>query len=78
MITQNIMNTRLHQIRTVALTTHLVMPEGQPSDAFLQEATHGLHHRFQIENVTTMQLVRAQFCQLCENTSAAAIKALHP
>ena len=35
-----------------ALTAHLVMPEGQPGDAFLQEATHGLHDRFEIEHVT--------------------------
>ena len=77
MITQNTMNTPLHQIRTVALTAHLVMPEGQPGDAFLQEATHGLHHRFEIENVT-LQVVSARFCQPCEKASAAPIKALHP
>jgi Co/Zn/Cd efflux system component len=56
-----------------ALTVHLVMPEGQPGDAFLQEATHGLHDRFEIEHVT-LQVERAQFCQPCERTSTATTK----
>ena len=59
-----------------ALTAHLVTPEGQPGDALLQEATHGLHDRFDIENVT-LQVVRVQFCQPCKKASAAAIEPLH-
>ena len=59
-----------------ALTAHLVTPEGQPGDAFLQQTTHGLRDRFDIENIA-MQVVRAQFCQPCEKASAAAIKPLH-
>ena len=48
-----------------ALTAHLVMPEGQPGDAFLQDATRGLHDRFEIEHVT-LQVVKAAFCQPCD------------
>jgi cobalt-zinc-cadmium efflux system protein len=35
-----------------ALTAHLVMPEGQPSDAFLHEIAHELEHRFHIGHAT--------------------------
>lgn len=35
-----------------ALTAHLVMPEGQPGDAFLHEIAHELEHRFRIGHAT--------------------------
>ena len=49
----------------VALTAHLVMPDGQPNDAFLQEASRMLHDRFEIGHVT-LQAVRAPFCTPCD------------
>lgn len=36
----------------VALTAHLVMPEGAPGDTFLHEASEMLEHRFDIGHVT--------------------------
>ena len=48
----------------VALTAHLVMPAGQPSDSFYQTATQELHERFEIEHVT-IQVVTAPFTQSC-------------
>ncbi|WP_245531351.1 cation diffusion facilitator family transporter [Asticcacaulis biprosthecium] len=36
----------------VALTVHLVMPDGHPGDAFLHELTHELEHDFGIGHVT--------------------------
>jgi len=35
-----------------ALTAHLVMPGGQPGDAFLHEIAHELEHRFHIGHAT--------------------------
>lgn len=35
-----------------ALTAHLVMPDGQPGDAFLHEIAHELEHRFHIGHAT--------------------------
>ena len=52
----------------IALTAHLVMPDGPPGDAFLQDATHNLHDRFEIEHVT-LQVVRVPFCQSCDKAS---------
>jgi cobalt-zinc-cadmium efflux system protein len=57
----------------VALTAHLVMPEGQADDAFLRHATEQLHDRFEIEHVT-LQVVRVPFtagCAAQETTPAA-------
>jgi cobalt-zinc-cadmium efflux system protein len=48
----------------IALTTHLVMPDGAPGDDFLQDATRQLHDRFEIEHVT-IQIVRAAFGKGC-------------
>jgi cobalt-zinc-cadmium efflux system protein len=48
----------------IAMTAHLVMPEGQADDAFLQDATEQLHDRFEIEHVT-LQVVRAPFTRAC-------------
>lgn len=36
----------------IALTAHLVMPAGHPSDAFLVQVSRELHDRFGIEHVT--------------------------
>jgi cobalt-zinc-cadmium efflux system protein len=40
----------------VAMTCHLVMPSGPPGDAFLLQATHHLHEKFDIHH-TTIQIV---------------------
>jgi cobalt-zinc-cadmium efflux system protein len=48
----------------VALTAHLVMPQGQADDAFLHAATELLHDRFEITHVT-LQVVRAPFTPSC-------------
>ncbi len=48
----------------IALTAHLVMPDGQPDDAFLEHATHELHAHFAIGHVT-LQVVRVPFTQPC-------------
>ena len=48
----------------IAMTAHLVMPQGDADDAFLQHATEQLHDRFKIEHVT-LQVVRAPFTTPC-------------
>lgn len=48
----------------IALTAHLVMPDGQADDAFLQDATDRLHDRFDIEHVT-LQVMRVPFGTPC-------------
>lgn len=48
----------------IAMTAHLVMPEGPADDAFLQDATRQLHERFKIEHVT-LQAVRVPFTRPC-------------
>lgn len=48
----------------VALTAHLVMPEGGADDAFLKRATDELHQHFDIDHVT-LQAVREPFCEGC-------------
>jgi cobalt-zinc-cadmium efflux system protein len=42
----------------MALTAHLVMPQGHADDAFLQNATELLHDQFEITQIT-LQVVRA-------------------
>ncbi len=54
-----------------ALTAHLVMPEGQADDAFLQRATEQLHERFEIEHVT-LQVVRVPFTRPCSPKATSA------
>lgn len=51
----------------IALTAHLVMPEGQAGDAFLRHATEQLHDRFEIEHVT-LQVVQVPFTAGCAPT----------
>jgi cobalt-zinc-cadmium efflux system protein len=48
----------------IAMTVHLVMPDGGADDAFLQDATRHLHDRFGIEHVT-IQVVRVPFATPC-------------
>lgn len=48
----------------IALSAHLVMPQGHADDAFLQQATEALHHRFGIEHVT-IQVVQVPFTRPC-------------
>ncbi|MDO9203441.1 MAG: cation diffusion facilitator family transporter [Hydrogenophaga sp.] len=48
----------------IAMTAQLVMPEGHADDAFLQNATEQLHHRFEIEHAT-IQVVRVPFTAPC-------------
>lgn len=48
----------------IAMTAHLVMPQGQADDAFLQRATEQLHDRFEIEHVT-LQVMRVPFSKPC-------------
>jgi cobalt-zinc-cadmium efflux system protein len=48
----------------VALTAHLVMPQGHADDAFLQTVTEQLHERFEITH-TTLQVVKAPFTPPC-------------
>jgi cobalt-zinc-cadmium efflux system protein len=49
----------------VALTAHLVMPDGHPGDAFLQTLTQQLRDEFNINHVT-LQTVRQPFTVLCD------------
>lgn len=47
-----------------ALTAHLVMPGGQPGDAFLHELAHELEHRFGIGHTTVQVETGADDCHL--------------
>ena len=48
----------------VALTAHLVMPEGYPTDSFFQTAAKELHDQFHIEHVT-IQVVSSPYNDPC-------------
>jgi len=61
----------------IALTAHLVMPDGNADDAFLQEATRSLHDRFEIVHVT-LQVVRAPLVLPCDEAFAVASCGIHP
>jgi cobalt-zinc-cadmium efflux system protein len=50
----------------VALTVHLVMPEGHGHDAFLQEVTEELHEHFDIDH-PTIQIVATPFTLACNS-----------
>ena len=55
----------------VALTAHLVMPQGEADDGFLESATSQLHDRFEIEHVT-LQVVRVPFARPCATPAPPA------
>ena len=63
--------TRVHDLHVwamgtseIAMTAHLVMPEGHADDAFLQNASRQLHDRFEIEHVT-IQVMQVPFTKPC-------------
>lgn len=58
----------------VALTAHLVMPQGSPGDAFLKDATEQLHDRFEITHVT-LQVVKVPFQQACDEPDGSFAQA---
>ncbi|MBH1971746.1 cation transporter [Moraxellaceae bacterium AER2_44_116] len=61
----------------VALTVHLVMPEGHGHDAFLQEVTEELHDHFDIDH-PTIQIVAMPFTRACSSpTSSPLIREHH-
>jgi cobalt-zinc-cadmium efflux system protein len=54
----------------IAMTAHLVMPQGDANDAFLQHATEQLHDRFKIGHAT-LQVVRVPFTTPCATLASA-------
>jgi cobalt-zinc-cadmium efflux system protein len=48
----------------IAMTAHLIMPDGHPDDAFYEHVTQQLHEQFDIDHVT-LQAVRAPFSTAC-------------
>ena len=63
--------TRVHDLHIwatgtshITLTAHLVLPQGQADDAFLQLAHQQLHERFEITHVT-LQVMKEAFTQAC-------------
>ncbi|MGQ2980303.1 MAG: cation diffusion facilitator family transporter [Polaromonas sp.] len=63
--------TRVHDLHIwamgtsqIALTAHLVMPQGHADDAFLKHATDQLHDRFDITHVT-LQVMQQAFTAPC-------------
>jgi len=63
--------TRVHDLHIwamgtsqIALTAHLVMPQGHADDAFLKHATNQLHDRFEITHVT-LQVMKEAFTAPC-------------
>ena len=76
--------TRVHDLHVwamgtsqVALTAHLVMPQGPADDDFLRDATRQLHDRFEIEHVT-IQVVRVPFTVPCAVLAPSAPTAPSP
>jgi len=59
----------------IALTAHLVMPQGNPDDAFLQDATDKLHDQFEITHVT-LQVVKMPFTAACDDLAGDCTPAL--
>jgi cobalt-zinc-cadmium efflux system protein len=53
-----------------ALTAHLVMPAGQPGDAFLHDLAHELEHRFHIGHATVQVETGNEGCADCGSASA--------
>ena len=56
----------------VALTAHLVMPQGHPGDDFLREVSDGLQKHFGIAH-TTLQTVTAPMLQHCHDQDRRAV-----
>ena len=56
----------------VALTVHLVMPEGRGYDGFLQAVTEELHDHYHIEH-PTIQIVAAPFTKSCSSPSPSPL-----
>lgn len=54
----------------IALTAHLVRPEGPPEDAYFRAAAQMLHARFEITHVT-LQVVRQPLAAGCSGVPAA-------
>ncbi|WP_332739910.1 cation diffusion facilitator family transporter [Hydrogenophaga sp.] len=54
----------------IALTAHLVMPEGPADDAFLQKVTEQLHREFDITHVT-LQTVKTPAFPMCSEPRQA-------
>lgn len=50
----------------VALTAHLVMPDGHPGDDFLHETSEALHAQFDIDHAT-LQITRAPLMPACRD-----------
>jgi cobalt-zinc-cadmium efflux system protein len=50
----------------IALTAHLVMPQGHPGDDFLREASEALHERFGIAHAT-LQITREPLMPPCRD-----------
>jgi cobalt-zinc-cadmium efflux system protein len=56
----------------IAMTAHLVMPQGHADDAFLKHATDELHEHFEIEHVT-IQVVQVPFTRPCAVLESARV-----
>jgi len=72
--------TRVHDLHIwamgtsqVALTAHLVMPQGHADDAFLAQATQQMHDRFAITHVT-LQVMKLPFSPSCGQQPAPAAR----
>jgi cobalt-zinc-cadmium efflux system protein len=70
--------TRVHDLHIwamgtshIALTAHLVMPQGHADDAFLKNATQQLHDRFDITHVT-LQVMKEPVMPSCGQQPAPA------
>jgi len=55
----------------VAMTAHLVMPQGHADDGFLKDATERLHDQFEITHVT-LQVVKVPFTTPCGDWQATS------
>jgi len=72
--------TRVHDLHIwamgtsqVALTAHLVMPQGHADDAFLAQATRQMHDRFEITHVT-LQVMTEPFTRSCDQQVGPAAR----
>jgi cobalt-zinc-cadmium efflux system protein len=72
--------TRVHDLHIwamgtshIALTAHLVMPQGHADDAFLMQATRQMHDRFAITHVT-LQIMKLPFSPSCGQQPAPAAR----